>query len=233
MMSLEKRITKALHASSRLRDVETLISEVDELIEQAEIAQQEADAKSVDPALTTAEAREARNQAADFAHDVRRLGASLSALKDRRTAILEDSEYEERQQRFAAARAERDELIGVIRARYPVLALEIYQIAQRIQASDQELAEVNKRRPRGEDALVSAEMLARGITGYSWAGMEPVMRIEDALLPLLSSGGLYLPLNRAPTSTPGWEEKMQEDQRIADRASQVTVASLETLNEAA
>ncbi|GLT02998.1 hypothetical protein GCM10007897_44360 [Sphingobium jiangsuense] len=214
-MSLEKRITSALRSSSRLKDVEGVIAEVKDAMANAAEDQAVEEARSIDPALSTAEAREARNNAADLAHDVRRLEASLGQLRERRQAIQDDESYEQRRQRFAAAKAERDELAALIRARYPVLAMELLEMVRRIEANDAEIVEVNKARPRGEKSLLSAEHVARGLPGYTWRNMEPVTRLADATLPIMSGPGVYLPVAHAGLYAAG----IEKDQAIATAIS--------------
>ena len=195
-MSMEKRITSALRSSSRLKDVESVIVEVQTAISKATDDLAAAEARSLDPALTTPEAREARNNAADLAHDIRRLNASEEQLVERRQAILSDEAYAERRNKFQAAKEERDALVSLLRSRYPALALELLTLVKRIAANDIELQAVNQCKPRDEDNLVSAEFIARGCNGISWGNLEPFWRIADASLPTFSGPGAYLPLNR-------------------------------------
>lgn len=194
---LEKRITSALRSSSRLADVETTIGDVETEIDATEARLAGEQARSIDPALSTPEAREARNAVADLEHDLRRLSASLELLRARRQAILDDDSYEKRRARYEAARAERDDLAEHIRVRYPELALELAELAERIIASDAECAAVSNDRPRGAPELASAEQLARGYAGLgSWfsARIEPVTRLIDIQLPLLNAPGNLWPV---------------------------------------
>lgn len=193
---LEKRITSALRSSSRLADVETTIGDVETEIDATEARLAGEQARSIDPALSTPEARDARNAVADLEHDLRRLGASLDLLRGRRQAILDDDSYAKRRARYEAARAERDDLAEHIRARYPELALELAELAERIIASDAECAAVNNDRPRGEPELASAEQIARGYTASgSWEGAyyNPALRLIDIKLPLLNAPGNLWP----------------------------------------
>jgi hypothetical protein len=193
---LETRITSALRDSSRLKDVETTISDVEKEIASTQKRFDDETARSIDPALTTPQAREARNNAADLEHDIRRLNASLDLLKTRRQTIIDDDAYAKRRARYDAARKERDDLARHIRTRYPALAVELLEMAQRIAASDEANAAVNKDLPRGEPRLESAEFLARETAEY-WEmskGGSPVTRLSKIHIPLLHRDGSYLPL---------------------------------------
>ncbi len=190
---LETRITAALRESSRLKDVETTIGDVGREITDTQKRCDQETARSVDPALTTPQAREARNNAADLEHDIRRLNASLELLNRRRQTILDDDAYAKRRSRYDAAKKERDDLALHIRSRYPEIAMELVALARRIQASEDECNVVNRDRPRDEPVLESAELLARAC-GHYWNSGGPVTRIGAIKLPLLMMSGTYLPI---------------------------------------
>lgn len=192
---LENRITAALRSSSRIKDVESTISDVGTEIGATQIKFDHEQARSIDPALTTPQAREARNNAADLEHDIRRLNASLDLLKVRRQTILDDESYAKRVARYEAAKAERNDLARHIRTRYPAIGLELAELAKRIAASDVECEAASRDRPRDEPVLQSAEHLAREC-GYYWEmqkGGSPVVRIGDIMFPLLGRDGTYMP----------------------------------------
>lgn len=217
--SLESRINAALRSAARLKDVETVIADVNAEIASAGGRLDAENARSVDPALTTPEAREARNNAADLEHDIRRLFASLGLLTETRDRIVARAVEEQRQARYDAAKAERDALARNIRTRYPELAMELLSMVRRIEASDKQCAAVNQDRPEGSGNLALAENLARDC-GYSWPmsrGGGSVMRLADMRLPLLGRDGAYLPIqaNAMTGSTSSWDNAMAEDQAFA------------------
>jgi len=235
---LESRINAALRSAARLKDVETVISDVETEITAVTVKFDEETARSIDPALTTPQAREARNNAADLEHDVRRLNASLQLLRERRQKIIDDDTHARKLARYEAAKATRDELALHIRTRYPALAMELVEIAQRIAASDAECSTVNADRPKGTPQLESAEYLAREC-GWSWpsaVGSVPVHRIGDAVVPLLGRPGTYLPLQpgNALAKNSHWSNQITADQEFAKREvpglTAKTVASKETVD---
>lgn len=192
--TLENRITSALRDASRLTDVQSVIAEVEAETTRMQDMHASEVARSIDPSLTTPAAREARNNAADYEHDVRRLRASHELLSKRRQAILDDESYAQRVQRYDAAVKERDDLAAVIRDRYPQIAMEILDIVIRIKASDATCSAVNQDRPRGRPALESAEALARGVPSNFYSAGGPITKLEKARLPFLDQPGGYLPV---------------------------------------
>lgn len=215
---LERRISSALHESSRLADVEALSAEVEKEITETGERHESEVARSIDPALTTPQAREARDNSADLEHDLRRLNASLDMLRARRQKILDDESYARRRERYAAAKRERDEVACLIRTRYPALAAELASMAECIFKSDAECAAANADRPRGEPLLVSAEQLARDC-GLTWPGGGPVLRIGEMHVPLLHGVGQYLPLpEQGGTVAKLWREQIKADAAFAQRA---------------
>lgn len=215
---LENRITSSLRPSSRLKDVAATIDDVEKEIAATQRRGDLETARSIDPAMATKEAREARNNAADLEHDVRRLNASLELLKARHQAILDDESYALRAARYKAAKAERDDLARHIRARYPEIAMELLTMARRIRASEAECNAVNRDRPHGEAALESAERLARAC-GYCWEGGGEVTRIGNIRMPLLMMNGSYLPIQTSnlTQSADAQRKNIEIDQREAKK----------------
>lgn len=220
--SLESRINAALRSAARLKDVEGVISDVEAGLALTQVKLEAEIARSIDPALTTPQAREARNNAADLEHDVRRLNASLGLLVETRDRIVKSDAEAKRCARYDAAKAARDDLARHIRARYPELALELLALAKRIEASDAECAAVNRDSPRGAPNLESAEFLARE-TGPYWEmrkGGGEVTRIAMMRVPLLGREGGYLPVQYGGLngSAAQWEAQLAEDQEFAKRS---------------
>jgi hypothetical protein len=205
--TLDKRINASLRSAARLKDVEGVIADVEAEIAATTVKMEAETAKSIDPALTTPEAREARNNAADFEHDIRRLNASLGMLAEKRDTLIAENAEAQRRARYDAAKAERDDLARHIRARYPEIAAELVAMAERILASNAQCDQANFQLPDGAAKLEQAEHLARGCGCY-WEmskGGGPVTYISQVRLPLLASGmGSYLPFSFEP-GDPGWK----------------------------
>ena len=211
--SLDKRINAALRSAARLADVESVIGDVETEIAATTKRFDAETARSVDPALTTPEAREARNNAADLEHDIRRLNASLGMLQETRDRLISEGKEAERKARYEAAKAKRDALAVHIRTRYPEIAMELLDMARQIAESDAECKAVNP-------SLDSAEYLAREC-GYYWrsdgTSSTPVDRIGDIKLPLLGQSGQYLPVWTSTLDGRDklWARRVQDDQAFA------------------
>ena len=203
---LETRIASALRPSSRLKDVENVIGEVEAEIERFTLAEKAEATKSVDPRVTTEQARASRNTAADHLHDARRMTATFELLRERRQAILDDEEYAKRAQNYADAKARRDALADRISTRYPALVAELYQMVEAIDQSDAECKRVNADRPRGAEYLASAEGIARGCgDNFSDRG-ERFNRLKQMQVPFLDGPGLLLPEpDWGNSQKPTWE----------------------------
>lgn len=218
--SLEQRINSALRSAARLKDVEAVIADVEAEIGSAQVRFDAENARSIDPALTTPEAREARNNAADLEHDIRRLNASLGLLAETRDKIVKRTAEEQRLIRYDAAKAERDDLARHIRARYPELAQELAAMARRIEASNAECDLVNKA-AQPADKLEAAEHIARE-TGHYWPahkGGGPIVYLSQMYVPLLGREGGYLPLHRSGlmNTLDQWEAQVAADVEFAKR----------------
>lgn len=192
---LDERIAAALGASSRLTDVEALIAELTAEIAAVARRRDEQEARSVDPDVSAAEARQARDAALDIAHDHRRLTAFLGRLEDRKQTILADESYAERRRQYEAARDRRDALAERIRQVYPEIVRTLMALVEEIDASDAECQTANRDKPRHEPWLESAEALARECPEtWVWPdGISPVVRLRKMQLPFPSCGGFALP----------------------------------------
>lgn len=215
--SLDNRINAALRSAARLKDVETVICDVKAEIAATTVKFDGETARSVDPSLTTPQAREARNNAADLEHDIRRLNASLSLLEEKRAKLIEDAKEAERRSEYDSAKAERDDLAALIRTRYPALALELVNIVQRIDASNAQVKAANYCLPDHAKPLIPAEDIARGHIGYSWNSGGPIHKLGDIILPLLHTAGAYLPIQRNITTgrKDHWERQIAEEQKFS------------------
>lgn len=213
--SLDKRINAALRSAARLNDVEGVISDVEAEIGATTRRFNAETTRSVDPALTTPEAREARNTAADLEHDIRRLNASLGMLQETRDRLISEGREAERKARYEAAKVKRDALALQIRTRYPALAMELVDMARQIAESDAECKAVSP-------PLDSAEYLARAC-GYYWksdgSSSAPVDRIGEIKLPLLGQSGQYLPIWTSTLDGRDklWARRVEDDQIFAAR----------------
>lgn len=209
--SLEQRINAALRSAARLKDVEAVIADVETEIGATQSKLDAENARSIDPALTTPQAREARNNAADLEHDIRRLNASLGMLQEKRDKIVAETEEARRQAHYEAVKAERDDLARHIRSRYPEIALELLNLARRIQKSDADCEAVR---------LLGAEYTARETTACGWEmskGGGALMRITDLTIPLLGRPGYYLPISHGFDGSPSaiWQKAVDLDQELS------------------
>lgn len=232
--SLETRINAALRSAARLTDIEGVIADVEAEIAATQVNLDRETARSVDPALTTPEAREARNNAADLEHDIRRLHASLGMLKEKRQKLVDDDAEAQRRKAYDEAKAERDDLACHIRSRYPEIAMELQALVYRIQASDRQCEAVSRDRPEGAPVLVAAEYLAREC-GHYWNGVTSVTRLAEIKLPLLGRSGRYLPIESRTTDQLDmhWRASVKADLEFANRPVPGVTSRLEAAAEPA
>lgn len=198
--TLDSRINAALRSAARLKDVESVISDVKAEMQATRTKLDAENARSIDPALTTAEAREARNNAADLEHDLRRLDASLGMLNERRASLLKDAEQARCLKEYEATTRETDDLAKLLRDRVPPIFSELVDILRRIEANDARVAAANANRPSGAAVIPRAEQAARGYIGVgSWPNMSPVERLTAMMIPRFDGDGRLWPRSHAPT----------------------------------
>lgn len=149
----------------------------------AKIAQAEADA--INPLLDVKAAARAKADLDDLTFKANRLAAARTALTVRIDELRRAEEQAEREAERAAALAERDALVTILRDEVPGLIQRWTQLVRDIDASDARLSIAGM-------PMESAESVARGYGGNGrWAnGAGMALRLRDAKLPLFNSNGL-------------------------------------------
>jgi hypothetical protein len=141
-----------------------------------------ADAASLSPLATRAQATELRTKANDLRFEADRLEASVSALNARILDLREAERANGAAERLAVVTKERDELAAEIARDFPQIVGKLTHFAKRIAEVDAQCM------PEG---LASAETIGRGIPANFYEGGSPVMRIGEMVVPLPDKGGRY------------------------------------------
>jgi hypothetical protein len=110
---------------------------------------------------------------AAFARD--RLSAAVPRLQKRRKELLAAEEDARRWVAYERAKVERDRLEELARV-YPPIAEQLAELAARVDANDKQIDVINNHAcPSGAERLRVAELVARGIPGFSFA---PALYVE-------------------------------------------------------
>jgi hypothetical protein len=170
------------------------------LLREAEVASVSANkaaehtrALALDPTLSAREAAEARRRMEDetFARD--RLSAAVPRLQQRRKELLEAEENARRWTAYEKAKVERDKLAEELAQVYPPIAEQLAELVARIEANDKQIEHINARAlPSGAERLRVAELVARGIPGFSFAperNVEASRITKDLRLPAFGYTG--------------------------------------------
>ena len=182
--SLDERVAAAFAAGSNSDDVAALIGEVEATAASAGEGAQRARERALDPALSPADVAAARRQMEDAAFRRDRMQAAVAKLGERLSELRAQEEDQRRWQAYEAAKAERDQLAAELREVYPAFAARVADLMARVEANDREIEKCNTRaRPSGAAWLAGAEMVARGLRGFT-DGPSSVPRIvRDLRLP--------------------------------------------------
>jgi hypothetical protein len=158
-------IAAALNAGT-VEDVRQLIAELQEAAVLAGETQERALARALDPLTPSSDAVTAREEAENAEFERARLNAALPRLRRRIEELKAEAVDAERRARFELVRAERDALVGELRAVYPQLAAQLVDLMARVAANDREIEQVNGALPSDAGSLRGAELIARGLQSF-------------------------------------------------------------------
>ena len=137
------------------------------------------------PGMQLTAARTAMADAA-FAHE--RLTAAVSRLRQRLAEVQASEDQARRLAHYRDLEQVRDQLAVELRAFYPAFALKLAALLTRIAANDQAIAHVNTHaKPNGLPPLLSAELVARDMTGFVNRGFATPQLLEELRLPAFAA----------------------------------------------
>jgi hypothetical protein len=113
----------------------------------------------------------------------RHLQTAVTRLRDRLQEVRAQEEDHRRRLAYEEARAERDELAAELARVYPPIEAALAGLLGRIAANDREIEYVtNHAMPKGAERLLVAELVARGLPGFTANnGLSNVPRITHQL----------------------------------------------------
>jgi chromosome segregation ATPase len=180
---LDERISAAFGNKAKSAEVKPLIGEVGAAAMSAGKAAEKARGRALDPALTPKRVAEARREMEDAGFRRERLENAVTRLRERLNELLDDEEDQRRLIAYKKALAERDKLAAELKAVYPVIEAQLRDVLARLDANDKQIEHINERAlPRDEGRLLVAELVARGLLGFTASnGISNIPRITQAL----------------------------------------------------
>jgi hypothetical protein len=137
---------------------------------------------SLDPRLTVAEAKRARETAFEAEWQSERLTTALAGLREKLVEVRANEADAQRRVDYDKAAAERDRIAAELREFYPAAERRLAQLIAQLDANDHELTRINTQAmPRNGERLKSAELIARGLDGWK-IGVNEVTRITADLV---------------------------------------------------
>jgi chromosome segregation ATPase len=162
-------------------DVSTLIEEAQAAAVASGDSAERSRSRALDPALGAGEVAAARQEMEDAAFRRDRLQTAVQKLGDRQRELEGQEEQARRQVRYDKLKAERDALADELAQVYPPLALQLADLLKRIEESDRQVEFMNMSSlPKGSNRLLVAELVARGLQGFS-QGVSNIPRIVNEI----------------------------------------------------
>ncbi|OQW44363.1 MAG: hypothetical protein A4S16_03485 [Proteobacteria bacterium SG_bin6] len=129
--------------------------------------------------------------------DRERHRAWITAAEAKVAAIVADEGKAAKRASYDAAKAERDALAAELRDKWAPTLEAFAAFLARLEANAAQLPAINAARPNGAEALIDAEMLARGYGGnLCWRGASPVKRLVKMTIPRFAEPGDLWPVDR-------------------------------------
>ena len=162
-INLDARITAAFADGAKSNDVAILIVDTEHGIASATAQAEQARNRALDPILSGAELKDARQCMDDAAFKRERLQAALEKLSERLAELRYQEEHTRRRVSYYKAEAVRDELAKELVDVYPAFAERLAELLARVAINDREIDQINNALPNGADRLLVAELKARGL----------------------------------------------------------------------
>jgi hypothetical protein len=180
-IDLDARIAAAFANDAKSNDVAALIKDSEHAAASASDLAEQARNHALDPVLSGAELKDARECMDDAAFKRDRLQAALGKLRERRAELKDQEENARRQVAYDKAKAVRDGLAKELADLYPAFAQKLAELLGRVVINDRELDYINNQAlPQGAERLLVAELKARGLAGWVVNSTE-APRIADQL----------------------------------------------------
>lgn len=195
MKPLEERFHSMMKPRATATDIQAVIAEIDaEVARLSEVANL-ARAKSLDGAISDADAEQARTDEQGLRFAIERWISRKETLAGRFAERTQSDAAQALRKEYDDAAVETQVLADDLKARIPGLLAELAELLGRIRANDTRVEKANRNRPGGSPSLLGAEQIARGYIGIaSWPNMSPVERLVDIVLPRFDGDGRIWPI---------------------------------------
>jgi hypothetical protein len=180
-LSLDTRIAAAFGDAAKSEHISGLIREVEPCIVDFDEAHRSAQKRSLDPASSEKVAAQARQEMHDALFRRERLQVAVTRLRQRLVEVRAYEEDERRRAAYEKIKADRDQLADVLAELYPAVADRLAELVSRIVKNDAAIDYVNAHLPQGRERLLSAELVARGLSGFRVDGLHDVPPITEQL----------------------------------------------------
>jgi hypothetical protein len=180
---LDERIVEAFRDGAKSTDVVKLIKETEAAAAASGDAAEQSRKRALDPALAPADVVVARREMEDAAFRRDRLGTAVQRLGDRLNELRAKEEDGRRRLTYDKVKAERDLLADELARLYPPMVSQLRELLGRIADNDRRIELVNRVLPRRSGPLVVAELVARGLTGFTENWVQVPSIVESVRLP--------------------------------------------------
>lgn len=189
-LSLDDRIAAAFADGVRSEHVAQLIVEAEAAATSAIAAAESARMRALDPTHSALEVSEARRETDEATFRRDRMQEAVRRLGERLREVKQQEVQHRRQIAYDRAKADRDRLAEELARVYPRAVAQLTELLQRVEASNREIESINARDlPSGSQALLVAELVARGMSGFVRNNTETPSITRDLRLPVFRYEG--------------------------------------------
>jgi hypothetical protein len=181
---LDERIAAAFSEGVASSDVADLIHEAEAAAAAAGEKSDAARQRALDPTLSASGVADARREMEDAVFRRDRLQEAVRRLGQRQKELRRQEHQSQLRSDYDAAVADRDVLAAELAEVYPPIAEQLADLMARIGANNEQIDRINKKGlPDGAKWLAGAELVARGMQGFSAGGLRLPSVVEQLRLP--------------------------------------------------
>jgi hypothetical protein len=166
--SIDTRIRDAFSDGTSSDTIAALIEEAERVALRSNDEASAARERALDPSLPSNEVIAARRAMDDALFRRDRLQTAAAKLRPRLYEVRANEDNVRHLAEYEKATAERDKLVVELRDLYPKLADQLQELLSGVAANDEAVEAVNTHwLPRGKERLLVAELVARGLEGFT------------------------------------------------------------------
>ncbi|CAM5423381.1 hypothetical protein ACFSUK_20945 [Sphingobium scionense] len=194
MKPLEERFHSMMKPRATATDIQAVIAEIDAEVARLSDAAGLAHAKSLDGAISDADADQARKDEQGLRFAIERWISRKETLAGRFAERTQSDAAQALRKQYEDTVTETVVLAADLKERIPEIFAELTSLLERVLSNNACVYQVNQSKPGGAASITPAEQQARGFIGTGqWPNLNHVSRLTDIRIPRFDGDGFLWP----------------------------------------